>query len=97
MRQITFIKSIFKFLDQLLVFPTVALIFLYQKTLSPDHGLPKGLYPYGYCRHYPTCSEYSKQSFVKFGFLLGFGLTVKRVTSCNPLSEPKVDLVPNHL
>ena len=97
MRQIAFIKKIVIFFDRLLAYPAAALIFLYQKTISPDHGLARGLYPYGYCRHYPSCSEYSKQSYLKFGFFFGTGLTLKRVASCNPLSEPKVDLVPNHL
>ena len=73
----------------------IAILFirLYQVLLSPDHSWLKAKYPYGFCKHYPTCSEYSKQAFSEFGFIKGFGLTVKRVVSCNPWSEPKVDLI----
>ncbi len=66
---------------------------LYQQTLSPDHGLFKSRYPYGFCRHYPTCSEYSKQSIEKYGIFKGTYLGIKRIIKCNPWAEPSVDLV----
>ncbi|MBI5530766.1 MAG: membrane protein insertion efficiency factor YidD [Candidatus Doudnabacteria bacterium] len=72
----------------------VALIKVYQATLSPDHGLFKAKYPHGYCRHYPTCSEYSKQAITKFGLIKGGALGVKRVLTCNPFVDPKVDPIP---
>ncbi len=73
----------------------IVLIRLYQVVLSPDHSWLKVKYPYGYCRHFPTCSEYSKQAFEKFGIIKGGWLATKRIASCNPWAEPKVDLI-NH-
>lgn len=67
------------------------LILLYQKTLSPDHGWFKAKYPYGFCRFYPTCSEYGFQVIQKRGLLVGVPLTVWRIIRCNPWSRGGVD------
>jgi putative membrane protein insertion efficiency factor len=88
-----FLKNIFNIPKYLLI----SLIDIYQATLSPDHGWLKAKYPYGYCRHYPSCSEYSKQSIQKFGVIKGGWLSVKRISSCNPWTESKIDLIPNSL
>lgn len=69
----------------------INLISLYQKTLSFDHGPRKVLYPYGYCRHYPSCSEYSKLAIQKHGSIKGVGISMLRIVKCNPLSKPCVD------
>ena len=69
------------------------MIGLYQATLSPDHGPLRGLYPHGYCRHEPTCSEYGKLVINEKGLLIGSALLLKRILSCNPwsrLSEKKI-------
>lgn len=63
-------------------------ISLYQQTLSPDHGPLKHLYPYGYCRHEPTCSEYAKQSIARRGVLAGSAMGIRRLLSCNPWKQP---------
>ena len=69
----------------------------YQLLISPDHGfLFRGRFPYGFCRHYPTCSEYAKQSIEKFGLIRGGYLGAGRVLRCNPFFEPKIDLVPKN-
>jgi putative membrane protein insertion efficiency factor len=86
-----------KFLINLPKTVAIKLIDIYQLTLSPDHSWLKGHFPHGYCKFYPTCSEYSKQSFEKFGFIKGLILTTKRVSRCHPWAEPKVDLVPVEL
>jgi len=65
----------------------IFLITIYQKTLSPDHGWLKAKYPHGYCKYHPTCSEYSKQAFQKYGFFKGGYLSVWRVLRCNPWSK----------
>ena len=72
----------------------VWLITIYQRTLSPDHGLFRGRYPYGFCRFYPSCSEYAKQSVVRYGAFAGIWLGFKRILRCNPFVSPRVDLVP---
>jgi putative membrane protein insertion efficiency factor len=87
-------NKVFTFIIQLPKKITLVLIAAYQRLLSPDHSWLKGRYPYGYCRHYPSCSEYSKQAITTFGFLKGLWLTLKRISSCHPWAEPKIDLVP---
>lgn len=71
----------------------VALIRLYQKTLSYDHGPLKYLYPYGFCRFTPTCSEYGAQVITKYGVLRGIPLAAWRVARCNPCSRGGIDKV----
>jgi len=72
----------------------ILLIEVYQKTFSPDHGaFLKGRYPYGFCRHYPSCSEYTKQAVQKFGIFKGLFLGAKRIAKCNPWTEPSVDIL----
>ncbi len=64
---------------------------LYQRTLSPDHGWFKHRHPNGYCRFYPTCSEYGYRAIEERGLLVGSGLSLVRIVKCNPLSTPRVD------
>lgn len=73
----------------------LAVIWVYQKTLSPDHGWPKVFHPHGYCQFYPTCSEYAKQAVAKQGALKGLWLSGKRLIRCHPWAEPRIDNVPN--
>ena len=63
------------------------IIKLYQKTLSPDQGLFTYKHPYGYCRFYPHCSEYSYQAIEKYGVIKGIFLGLKRVFRCHPFSK----------
>lgn len=71
----------------------IALIHLYQHTLSPDHGPMKALYPYGYCKYHPSCSMYACEAFEKKGFVLGFIVSTWRVLRCNPFSKGGEDPV----
>jgi putative membrane protein insertion efficiency factor len=71
----------------------IGLISLYQKTLSPDHGWFRTRHPYGYCRYYPTCSDYTKQAIAQYG-VRGLWLGLIRLLKCNPWQRPAVDLVP---
>jgi putative membrane protein insertion efficiency factor len=71
----------------------IAIINLYQKTLSPDHGWFSSRYPGGYCKFHPDCSEYFKQSIEKKGAAKGLVLGVWRVLRCNPWSAGGVDPV----
>ncbi|MBI5369900.1 membrane protein insertion efficiency factor YidD [Candidatus Uhrbacteria bacterium] len=67
---------------------------LYQKTLSFDHGIFKRLYPSGFCRFHPTCSEYGYQAVERFGVLHGGWLAIGRIIRCNPFSKGGIDEVP---
>ena len=67
-----------------------ALLFLikaYQKTLSFDHGPMKFLYPNGFCKFYPSCSQYAYQAIKKHGAQKGCFLSLKRLFKCNPWSS----------
>jgi len=87
-----------QFIQKLIKFPAyvvVLMINVYQHTLPPDHSWLAARFPYGYCRHYPTCSEYSKQSLIKFGLIKGLYLSIKRLLKCHPWADPKMDPVPS--
>ena len=66
---------------------SVCLIGLYQKTISPDHGMFRGLYPHGFCRYYPTCSQYSKEAIEHYGVVRGVAMGSWRILRCNPWSR----------
>ncbi|QEC67851.1 membrane protein insertion efficiency factor YidD [Panacibacter ginsenosidivorans] len=75
-----------KWLLQILSYPFILLIKLYQYTISPILG-PK-------CRFTPTCSQYSLEAFRKYGVFKGFWLTVKRISRCHPWGGHGHDPVP---
>ncbi|MBP6931651.1 MAG: membrane protein insertion efficiency factor YidD [Candidatus Pacebacteria bacterium] len=60
------------------------LIDIYQKTPLKSHYS---------CKFLPTCSEYSKQAFEKYGFFKGFYLSVWRVLRCHPWQKHSYDPV----
>jgi len=63
------------------------LIRLYQLTLS--QAMPPS------CRFSPTCSQYTYEAIVKFGFFKGVWLGVKRLARCHPLHPGGYDPVPD--
>lgn len=73
--------------------PFLGLILLYQKTVSPDHGLIKDMFPNGYCKFYPSCSQYGYEVIKKKGVILGLPLTLWRILRCNPWSKGGMDPV----
>lgn len=83
-----FLKKIKNFFS----WPILGLIFLYQKLLSPDHSFwSKKFFPHGYCKYYPSCSEYSKKSIKKYGLIKGSVKSVWRILRCNPWSSGGID------
>lgn len=81
-----------KKLSKLARFPALLFIKLYQKTLSPDHGPMRRLYPGGFCKFYPSCSQYGHDVIKKRGLLIGIPKTLWRILRCNPWSKGGVDL-----
>ena len=71
----------------------IQIITFYQKYLSLDQGLiPKYMgFSRKTCIFYPSCSEYSKQAFQKYGSIKGIYLTTGRILRCNPFNTPRVD------
>lgn len=68
------------------IYPFLILIRIYQTLISPL--LPST------CRFSPTCSEYSKQSLIKYGLIKGSILSFKRILKCNPWGGNGYDPVP---
>ncbi len=84
-------KKVIIFLSTLPRKPILWLIKIYQNTISPDHGLFKAMFPDGYCKYYPTCSEYGYQVIEKYGLFIGIPKTAWRILRCNPWSKGGID------
>jgi putative membrane protein insertion efficiency factor len=67
-------------------FAVLALIRIYQKTLSHLSG--------NACRFYPTCSAYTAEAVNKYGVIKGLALGGKRLLRCHPFHEGGIDPVP---
>ncbi|MEK9649625.1 MAG: membrane protein insertion efficiency factor YidD [Gammaproteobacteria bacterium] len=63
----------------------ISLINFYQRFVSPMFA-PS-------CIYSPSCSEYAKQSFIKYGFFKGLVMSTYRVLRCGPWSSGGVDEV----
>jgi len=78
--------SLLKKFLRILAYPFLAVIWIYQKGISP--WLPSS------CRYTPTCSQYAKQALLKYGVIKGSWLAAKRILSCNPWGGHGHDPVP---
>ncbi|GMQ63851.1 MULTISPECIES: membrane protein insertion efficiency factor YidD [Vallitalea] len=70
------------------VFKNISLKFIifYRKFISP---LKKPS-----CIYTPTCSTYAYEAIVKYGFLKGAWLSIKRILRCHPFHKGGYDPVP---
>jgi putative membrane protein insertion efficiency factor len=66
----------------------------YQLIFSPDHGLIKPLFPDGFCRFYPSCSQYGYECIASRGLIKGGLLTAWRILRCNPFLLGGIDEPP---
>jgi len=64
----------------------ISLIRVYQLTFSSLVG--------NCCRFQPTCSEYAKQAYKKYGVIKGTRLTLWRLLRCHPWAKGGYDPVP---
>ncbi|MBK7375413.1 MAG: membrane protein insertion efficiency factor YidD [Chitinophagaceae bacterium] len=71
---------------QILSFPFIMLIKLYQWIISPWLGQK--------CRYTPTCSHYAVEALKKYGPVKGLWLTIRRVSKCHPWGGHGYDPVP---
>ena len=72
-------------INKVLTFFALTLINLYKYLISPILG--------NNCRFLPTCSEYTKESIIKFGFLKGVRIGIKRIIRCHPWGKKGYDPV----
>ena len=61
----------------------ISLIDIYKYLISPLLG--------NNCRFLPTCSDYTKDSIVKFGLVKGCWLGLKRILKCHPWGKGGYD------
>lgn len=71
------------FLAKIIIF----IIKIYQKTLSPDHGIFKHTRLFQCCKYEPTCSQYTIDAVRKKGVIKGIILASYRILRCNPFSK----------
>lgn len=69
-----------------LTFPLIALVRLYQVTLSPFLG--------GQCRYHPTCSAYAITALRDYGPWRGSWMSLRRIGRCHPFAKGGYDPVP---
>ncbi|MBI4434041.1 membrane protein insertion efficiency factor YidD [Candidatus Uhrbacteria bacterium] len=66
---------------------------VYQRTISPDHShLGRWWFPWGYCRYFPSCSEYTRRAVLQNGFFVGGVRGLWRILRCNPWSRGGIDV-----
>jgi len=63
----------------------------YQFHFSPDHSYHAKLHPFGYCRFYPSCSEYAYRAISKYGLLKGGLKAFWRIVRCHPFNKGGYD------
>jgi len=73
-------------LQKIIAFPFLALIRIYQWTISPLLGQN--------CRHSPTCSRYTYEAIEVHGIIKGIWLGLKRISKCHPWGTSGYDPVP---
>jgi len=66
-------------------------ITVYQRTLSPDKGLPSFWLKWRVCVHEPHCSAYWKECFERYPFFTALHYTMERVSQCTPAHQKIVD------
>jgi putative membrane protein insertion efficiency factor len=72
---------------EIIVFPFVFLIKVYQFLISPIIGKN--------CRFKPTCSNYALEALKKHGLILGMYYSIIRISRCHPWGGSGHDPVPS--
>ncbi|MES2206626.1 MAG: membrane protein insertion efficiency factor YidD [Pseudomonadota bacterium] len=80
------IGAVFRFAHKVLIKCLLALIYGYQRLISPLLG--------NNCRFSPTCSQYAIEAIKVHGALYGTGLFCLRILKCHPWGSSKHDPVP---
>lgn len=74
-------------------FLLVKIIDFYKKIISPFQKTLDyiGLLQGNSCVFYPTCSDYARQAFKKYGIFKGFFLSIWRILRCHPWQKNHID------
>jgi putative membrane protein insertion efficiency factor len=72
---------------EIIIFPFVFLIKIYQFLISPIIG--------NNCRFNPTCSNYALEALKKHGLFLGMYYSIIRISKCHPWGGSGHDPVPS--
>ena len=72
---------------EIIIFPFVFLIKIYQFLISPIIGKN--------CRFNPTCSSYALEALKKHGLFLGIYYSIIRISKCHPWGGSGHDPVPS--
>ena len=75
-------------------YTAVFIISTYQFLFSTDHAFWAKPEIFRLCTYQPSCSEFTKQSILKHGLILGAIIGLKRIIDCNPFSHGGFDPVP---
>ena len=73
-------------MKEIIIFPFVFLIKIYQFLISPIIGKN--------CRFNPTCSNYALEALKKHGLILGIYYSIIRISRCHPWGGSGHDPVP---
>jgi len=76
-----------RLLSRALAFPLLALLWVYQRFVSPVLGPA--------CRYYPSCSQYAVEAIRMRGPFVGAFLALARLLRCHPWAEGGLDPVPS--
>lgn len=72
-----------------LIYPALGLLWGYKRLISPV------FYFFGVrCRHYPSCSAYSREAILRHGLWAGGWMTLARLLRCQPFGTSGIDNVP---
>jgi len=71
---------------RVLAAPLLALLWVYQRVVSPALGPA--------CRYYPSCSQYAVEAIRMHGPLVGPFLAISRLCRCHPWAAGGLDPVP---
>lgn|GEM_PF-273138 len=79
-------SGLLRALARVLTWPLIALVKVYQFTLSPILGRQ--------CRFHPTCSWYALEALRRYGAFGGAWMAARRLARCHPFSAGGYDPVP---
>lgn len=83
------IRNIYRLIISVPRYSVHVFIRIYQLTLSGIIGRT--------CRHMPSCSHYTDEAVLKYGFWAGGWMGFARICRCNPWGTEGVDFIPHKI